>query len=228
MLRGTDKATLGLDGLGEFGVAKRKLTLFLAEKALRSAFFSYSRALGLHGYKLPNMDELAEVARGYYNNDSRGGEGHMEVAKLILNAIGKKSTMTLSVKPFGCMPSSGVSDGIQSLIQERYPHSIFCAVETSGDGAVNFQSRVKMYLHKAKKQAELEVASALAQAGLTLQNVRDRALGEPSLRRSLKTLPHRGTTTAVDLVHAVTAPNALQRMRQKLQKLQLTSPQLGT
>ena len=29
--------------------------------------------------------------------------------------------MTLSVKPFGCMPSAGVSDGVQSMITEKYP-----------------------------------------------------------------------------------------------------------
>jgi predicted nucleotide-binding protein (sugar kinase/HSP70/actin superfamily) len=43
----------------------------------------------------------------------------MEVGKLILNVVKSKATMTLSVKPFGCMPSSSVSDGVQSLITER-------------------------------------------------------------------------------------------------------------
>jgi predicted nucleotide-binding protein (sugar kinase/HSP70/actin superfamily) len=66
----------------------------------------------------------------------------MEVGKLILNVIHNKSHMTVSVKPFGCMPSSGVSDGVQTAITELYPQSIFCAVETSGDGDVNFYSRV--------------------------------------------------------------------------------------
>ena len=60
----------------------------------------------------------------------------MEVGKLILNVVKSKATMTLSVKPFGCMPSSGVSDGVQSLIADRFPGTIFCAVETNGDGAV--------------------------------------------------------------------------------------------
>jgi predicted nucleotide-binding protein (sugar kinase/HSP70/actin superfamily) len=201
-LRGTDSAPQGLAGVGEFGVAKRKLLLTLAEKALRAGFFAYSRALGLYDYHLPNMDQVAEVARDYYNNDVRGGEGHMEIGKVILNAVGKKSTMTLSVKPFGCMPSSGVSDGVQSLIQEKYPGNIFCAVETSGDGAVNFQSRVQMYLHKAKRAAAEELDRALAETGLTLERVSELAQQNQRWRRALTRPKHRGTTTAVDLVYA--------------------------
>jgi len=201
-LRGTDSASLGLAGMGEFGVAKRKLMLTLAEKALRTGFFAYSRAIGLNDYHLPNMDQVAEVARDYYNNDLRGGEGHMEVGKVILNAVGKKSTMTLSVKPFGCMPSSGVSDGIQSLIQEKYPASLFCAVETSGDGAVNFQSRVQMFLHKAKRAAAEEVERALHETGATMEQVRDFAKSESRWGRALARAKHRGTTTAADFVYA--------------------------
>ncbi len=60
--------------------------------------------------------------------------------------------MTLSVKPFGCMPSAGVSDGVQSAITEKFPGTIFCPVETSGDGRVNFYSRVQMYLFKARSR----------------------------------------------------------------------------
>ena len=122
---------------------------------------------GFNGYKLSDMDEIADVAAPYYNNDLRGGEGHMEVGKLIVNVAHNKANMTLSVKPFGCMPSSGVSDGVQSLITEKFPGTIFCAVETSGDGAVNFYSRVQMYLFKAKQVAEKEVADALEATGMT-------------------------------------------------------------
>jgi hypothetical protein len=93
-----------------------------------------ANTMGLHGYVLPDMDEVADVAKDFYNNHLRGGEGHMEVGKLILNVSHKKSNMTLSVKPFGCMPSSGVSDGVQSFVTEKYPGAIFLPIETSGDG----------------------------------------------------------------------------------------------
>ena len=53
------------------------------------------------------MNAIAEVSHEYYNNDLRGGEGHMEVGKLIMNVVNSKAHMTLSVKPFGCMPSVG-------------------------------------------------------------------------------------------------------------------------
>ena len=95
--------------------------LWAADKALRAAFQTFAQRGGLYGYHLPDMDEVAEVASAYYNNDLRGGEGHMEVGKLILNVVKSKAHMTLSVKPFGCMPSSGVSDGVQSLITEKFP-----------------------------------------------------------------------------------------------------------
>jgi predicted nucleotide-binding protein (sugar kinase/HSP70/actin superfamily) len=73
------------------------------------------------GYHLPDMDQVASISHQYYDNHLRGGEGHMEVGKLINTVQHRKAHMVISVKPFGCMPSSGVSDGIQSLITARYP-----------------------------------------------------------------------------------------------------------
>ena len=135
-LRGIDTAKYGLGGTGEYGVFQRKIGLWAGDIGAARARSRRSRyAGGLYGYHLPDMDAVAEVAAPYYNNDLRGGEGHMEVGKLILNVVKSKAHMTLSVKPFGCMPSSGVSDGVQSLITEKFPGTIFCAVETSGDGA---------------------------------------------------------------------------------------------
>ena len=102
------------------------------------------------------MDEIATISHQYYDNHLRGGEGHMEVGKLIQSVEQRKAHMMISVKPFGCMPSSGVSDGVQSLVTARHPDAIFCAIETTGDGAVNVQSRVLMYLFKARQKAQQE------------------------------------------------------------------------
>ena len=201
-LRGTDGTNRGLQDLGDFGVLRRNLTLAAADRAVRLAFFAYARALGLRSYPLADMDKIAELAAPHYNNDLRGGEGHMEVGKVILNAVNKKSTMTLSVKPFGCMPSSGVSDGVQSLIVEKFPGTIFCAVETSGDGAVNFQSRVQMYLSKAKQSARDEFEKALQEHGLSPQALRDYLKRHPSTSSALFVAPHRARTRVTDLVHA--------------------------
>ena len=188
---------------GEYGVFLRKVGLWAGDKALRAAFQTFAYAGGFYGYHLPDMNEVAAVAAPYYNNDLRGGEGHMEVGKLILNVAKSKATMTLSVKPFGCMPSSGVSDGVQSLITERYPGTIFCAVETSGDGAVNFQSRVQMYLFKAKQAAQAEFDKALAETGLTVERVRAFLAKNPRYANALHRAPHAASHTAADLVYEV-------------------------
>ncbi len=202
-LRGADGTQRGLAALGEFGVFKRDVTLRTAAQALRTAFFAYSRALGLRHYPLADMHKIAEIAAPYYNNDLRGGEGHMEVGKVILNAVNKKLTLTVSVKPFGCMPSSGVSDGVQSLIVEKFPGTLFCAVETSGDAAVNFQSRVQMYLSKAKQSAQDELGRTLQQCGVTLPQVRQWLGAHPRYAAALYVAPHSATTRVSDLVRVV-------------------------
>jgi predicted nucleotide-binding protein (sugar kinase/HSP70/actin superfamily) len=202
-LRAEDGGRFGLAGAGEYGVLKRELGLWAADKALRATFQTFAWCGGFTGYHLPDMHAIADVAAPYYDNDLRGGEGHMEVGKLILNVVKNKATMTLSVKPFGCMPSSGVSDGVQSLITEKFPGTIFCAVETSGDGAVNFYSRVQMYLFKARQAAQAEVDEALARHGLTLEQVRGFLGKHPKLAGALHHPVHTAGCTSADLVSEV-------------------------
>ena len=167
-LRGEDEGIVGLKG--KDGRTKLAL-LWGAEKALRALFGVYSTAIGLGDYHLPDMDQVASISHQYYDNHLRGGEGHMEVGKLINTVKECKAHMVISVKPFGCMPSSGVSDGIQSLITARYPDAIFTAIETTGDGEVNVQSRIQMDLFKARAKAEAEYQAALAKAGFSVEKV---------------------------------------------------------
>ncbi|MEK5237584.1 2-hydroxyglutaryl-CoA dehydratase [Paenibacillus sp. FSL L8-0470] len=163
-LREVDSGRHGLKGKNP-ALTLRMLTL--ADWGIRAIFQTYARMIGLRGYHLPDMEEIAKVAHDHYNNQLRGGEGHMEVGKLILNVVKRKVNMTISVKPFGCMPSSGVSDGVQSLITERYPDVIFLPIETTGDGAINVYSRVQMMLFKAKQAAKKELDEALTKKGYT-------------------------------------------------------------
>lgn len=200
-LRESDNAKLSLGDETEWSLLKRKLSLKVADKALRTVFQVFAHTIGFTKYKLPNMDELAEIAAPYYNNDVRGGEGHMEISKVILNTAHAKANMTLSVKPFGCMPSSGVSDGVQTLITERYPDTIFCPVETSGDGAVNFYSRVQMFLFKAKQAAEKEFQTALKKSGLSESDFRAAAGEDRALKSPLHKSPHVAAATAADTVY---------------------------
>jgi predicted nucleotide-binding protein (sugar kinase/HSP70/actin superfamily) len=202
-LRGADKSKNGLDGLGPWGVGKRMASLAGAEIAVRAAFQTFAHAAGLYGYHLPDMNEIARISHEHYNNDLRGGEGHMEVGKLIMNVVKSKCHMTLSVKPFGCMPSASVSDGVQSAIVEKYPGTIFCPVETSGDGRVNFYSRVQMYLFKAKQAAAAELERAYAEQGVTREQVVEFLKAHSRYAGALHKSPHAYAGTAADLVAEV-------------------------
>jgi len=216
-LRGADKSYYGLGGLGPFGIAQKLMGVTAAEKAIRALFQTFAHAAGLYGYQLPDMFEIAKISHQYYNNDLRGGEGHMEVGKLIMNVVYSKAHMTLSVKPFGCMPSAGVSDGVQTAISEKFPGTIFCPVETSGDGRVNFYSRVQMYLFKAKQAASAELDRACGEHGVTLDQVRAFLKANPRHAGSLHKAPHAYAGTAADLVAEV-APYITQSLAERLQR----------
>ncbi len=141
---------------GRWAGGIKQLKLQLAARMLGRYFQYIANKLGLSHCTLTDMDQLAKTSEHYYPSQLRGGEGHMEVAKLIQSFRDKKHHLVLSVKPFGCMPSSSVSDGIQPLVMAHYPEANFLAVETSGDGAVNVYSRVQMALFRARKSAEVE------------------------------------------------------------------------
>jgi hypothetical protein len=202
-LRSNDKSKYGLGDAGPTDVMKKLFGVRAADKVVRVLFHTFAYAGGLYGYHLPDMFEIAKVSHQYYNNDLRGGEGHMEVGKLIMNVLQAKAHMTLSVKPFGCMPSAGVSDGVQSAITERLPGAIFCPVETSGDGRVNFYSRVQMYLFKAKQAAAQELERACGEHGMTVPQLRAFLETSPRFASPLHKAPHRYAGTAADLVAQV-------------------------
>jgi predicted nucleotide-binding protein (sugar kinase/HSP70/actin superfamily) len=198
-LRAEDNGYYGLEGSD---VGYKMAGVWLGELALRATFATFCKVLGLNRHTLPDMDEVAKVGHSFYNNELRGGEGHMEVAKLVLNVAKQKATMTLSVKPFGCMPSSGVSDGIQSVITELHPDAIFCPVETSGDGATNFYSRVQMYMFKARERARKEHQEALDAYGVTEDQVREFVKGS-TYGKTLYKAPHFKAGTSADIIHQV-------------------------
>lgn len=127
----------------------------------------------------------------------------MEVGKLIQNVIHKKAHMTISVKPFGCMPSSGVSDGVQSVITERYPEAIFLPIETSGDGAVNVYSRIQMMLFKAKRAAEEEYETLLKTKKISVDKLKAKLAKRAKLQKATYYSPHVVAGTAANLVAEV-------------------------
>lgn len=205
-LKGVDKG-LANNGskfaLENVNVSKKLWGLKAVEWYVRGSFYTFAQVLGLRGYHLPDMEHIAEISHSFYDNNLRGGEGHMEVGKLIHNVVDQKVNMTLSIKPFGCMPSSSVSDGVQSIITELYPAAIFLPVETNGDGAVNVYSRVQMQLFKAKQVAAAQVDAALTQHNLNVDSYQA-LLGKYSQTASaLHHSKNVGACTALDLVHDV-------------------------
>lgn len=207
-LKGTDKA-IGADGHGSkfalenTSVAKKMWGLRAADTFVRGLFHTYAAILGLRRYHLPDMEHIAEISHRFYDNNLRGGEGHMEVGKLIHNVVDQKVNMTLSIKPFGCMPSSAVSDGVQSLITELYPSAIFLPIETNGDGAVNVYSRVQMQLFKARQAAEKEVDDALAQVDWSKLDFAQQVSRVPVLSSGTYCSAHSGACTALDLLEDI-------------------------
>ena len=199
-LRQADQARKGLTGKDPW---KQRLMLRVADKALRGLFQGLANTVGLHAYPIPDIQTLADLSADFYNHDVRGGEAFLEVGKLISNVVKQKVTMTISIKPFGCMPSSGVSDGVQSAIIELYPEAIFLPVETTGDGAVNAYSRVQMMLFKARQAAERELGEVLEAYGMSRDEVARAAARLPLVNRALFKAPHRWGSTAADTAELV-------------------------
>jgi hypothetical protein len=97
--------------------------------------------------------------------------------------------MVLSVKPFGCMPSTQ-SDGAQSAVVSNYKDMIYLPVETSGEGEINAHSRVQMALGEAKNKAKKEMAEVLERTGLTLDDCRAWVDAHPESKRPVYHVPH--------------------------------------
>ena len=140
----------------DFSSVKTRILMKAGKLAVKTHFNLYAKAIGLHDYEIPDMDKLAKLGQAYYTLDCDGGEGHLEVAHLLESVKENIAHLVISVKPFGCMPSSSVSDGVQSLVTSRFPEANFLSIETSGEGAANFYSRVQMALFKAKQSAKEE------------------------------------------------------------------------
>ena len=168
----------------------------------RGKYDKYRRILGGKPYMLPDQGKIHKLAQNYYNIDLRGGEGHMEVGKNIYAVLEKKAHMVISVKPFGCMPSTQ-SDGVQSKVVNDYPECIFIPIETSGDGEVNVKSRVQMKLYEAKVRCREEFQRALNSFGVTTQQFRDYVNAQPEYSDPLIDLPHEEVGVAANLLHKV-------------------------
>jgi predicted nucleotide-binding protein (sugar kinase/HSP70/actin superfamily) len=176
-------------------LAGRWLLIELGERIYRR---HYDRLRGVLGVAHPLLDqrELAGLAEPYYRQLARGGEGHLEVAKNIYYTTRNAAHMVLSLKPFGCMPSTQ-SDGVQAAILTRFRDMLFLPIETGAEGELSAHSRVQMTLVEARQRAEAEFERALASTGRRLDEIRAYVDDHPALRRATYRVPHRAGVAGV-------------------------------
>jgi predicted nucleotide-binding protein (sugar kinase/HSP70/actin superfamily) len=168
---------------------KKNAALSLAEAVFTREWRRLREALGNVPHELTDQYELQRIGHPMYNSRAGGGEGHLEVAKNIYYSNKDMCHMVLSLKPFGCMPSTQ-SDGVQSAVVNQYKDMIYLPVETSGEGEINAHSRVQMALGEAKVKAREEIERVLERTGLTLDDVREYAEAHPELQDPLYKVPH--------------------------------------
>lgn len=173
----------------KLGIAKLSFSLY---------YNSYRSMLSFRPDPLPSQNKIARLARNYFNPHISGGESHMEIGKHIMSFREKKAHMVVSVKPFGCMPSTQ-SDGVQAKVTTDLKDSLFISIETSGDGEVNVKSRVQMKLYEAKERARQEVGTLLNRYGVSMKEVEEYSKRRPSY--GMSRLPHHLTSTAGNFIH---------------------------
>lgn len=188
------------EGLKGVNIASKKRKLWLADKVIRGVFHSLAFVTGLKDFHLTDHDALGEAAHEYFDRHLDGGEDLMEVGHHMHTFDHNLANMVLSVKPFTCLSSNGVSDGIQPIISEKYPNSIFVSVETNGDAPANFYSRVQMQLFKAKQAAQNEVDRALDMTGLTMEKAEALLAQNKKLSSPLHVSPHSFACPAANLI----------------------------
>lgn len=176
----------------EMAYRKKKFTFNLAEKIIIHEYNKLREGIGGTVHELAPQMELTRSGHPYYNSRAGGGEGHLEVAKNIYYMNKSLSHMVLSLKPFGCMPSTQ-SDGAQAAVTSHYKDMIYIPIETSGEGDINAHSRVQMALGEAKVKCKDEFKAAVEKTGYTLEQIREYVMQPENreLRRPLQHITHR-------------------------------------
>lgn len=167
---------------------KKRGAMEFADKVYRRQYDRVREALGGTTHKIVDMFEMEKIAHEFYHTRSEGGEGHLEVAKNIYYTVKGIAHMVLSLKPFGCMPSTQ-SDGAQSAVINHFKDMIYLPIETSGEGEINAHSRVQMALGEAKAKAKTEFAELLASMDYDLDDLRAYQQAHPEMNRPLYVVP---------------------------------------
>lgn len=155
----------------ELRVLAKRTGYWLGRVIYHHRYHKLCEALGDLPHHLVDQEALASAAHPFYHSLARGGEGHLEVGKNILYSTEGRAHMVLSLKPFGCMPSTQ-SDGVQSTVSARVKSVLFLPIETAAEGELHAHSRVQMVLVEARQRAEEEFDRALASTGKKLNEIR--------------------------------------------------------
>ena len=196
-------------------VQQKLAKLTVAETIFKREYHKLIDALGGIAHHLTDQYELQRMGHPYYNSRAGGGEGHLEVAKNIYYSNKDLCHMVLSLKPFGCMPSTQ-SDGAQSAVVSQYKDMIFIPIETSGEGDVNAHSRVQMALGEAKVRAKNEMKSVLEKTGVTLDEVQEFVAEHPEMQRPMYKYGHHKGVVGVAANFVLHAAERMKAERREL------------
>lgn len=167
---------------------KKRGAMEVADRIYRREYDRLRKALGGTAHEIVDMFEMEKLGHQFYHTRSEGGEGHLEVAKNIYYTVKGIAHMVLSLKPFGCMPSTQ-SDGAQSAVINHFKDMIYLPIETSGEGEINAHSRVQMALGEAKAKAKAEFAAVVESTGYSLDELRAYQEARPEIMRGLYHVP---------------------------------------
>ena len=191
-----------VEALREVCLRRRQwLPIRLASRLLHREYERMRMALRGAPHPQVSQAELRRLARPFYNYKITGGEGHMEIGKTLFYSVHGLCHMVLSLKPFGCLPSTQ-SDGAQAAALAhcaRQGHNVlYLPVETSGEADIHAYSRVQMTLGDAKARCKQEFEACLSRiesggTRLKIENLRRYCTEHRDLRRPLQPLiRHKG------------------------------------
>src|SRR4030095_270365 len=163
--------------------------LSIAEKVFEKEYNRIRKEFNNLPHELASQLEMQRLGHPFFNSRVEGGEGHLEIAKNIYYVNKDLCHMVLSLKPFGCMPSTQ-SDGVQSAVTSMFKDMIFIPIETSGEGDINAHSRVQMALGEAKAKAKNEFKKCLDETGYSLDEIKAFISAHEELTEPFYIVPH--------------------------------------
>lgn len=136
------------------------LRFSFTEWVFKREWEKHRRALNNLPSTLLDQYEIARAAKPFYDCALSGGEGHLESGINILSVKQNLAHLVLSLKPFGCLPSTQ-SDAVQAGVVAKHPGLNFLSIETGGDSPQSAYSRVQMSLAEARLDVNNEFEKAL-------------------------------------------------------------------